>query len=103
MADTRVKRQNANVSMKMLEFYNELIRDLLQIPGSQTAYLELGEQADKGTFVKVCIELTPLQHIFNHTHMNYGKFPKISYTKGANKVTYANSADPDQMASSGAI
>ena len=27
----------------------------------------------------------------------YGKYPKLRYTKVANKMAYANSADPDQM------
>ena len=58
MADTRVKRQNPSVTMEMCEVYNELIKDLLQVPGSQTSYLELGEHAEKGTFIKVCMSLT---------------------------------------------
>ena len=33
----------------------------------------------------------------------YGKCPKISYTKVANKMAYANSADPDQTAPEGAV
>ena len=57
MADTRVKRQNPTVNMEMVEIYNELIKDLLQVPGSQTSYLELGEHAEKGTFIKVCIAI----------------------------------------------
>ena len=31
-------------------------------------------------------------------YFNYGKCPKISYTKVANNMTYANSTDPDQTA-----
>ena len=31
----------------------------------------------------------------------YGKFPKILYTKVADKMAYANSADPDQTAPHG--
>lgn len=54
MADTRVKRQNPTVTMEMFEIYNELIKDLLQVPGSQTAYLEPGDDALKGTYVKNC-------------------------------------------------
>ena len=53
MADTRVKRQNPTITFKMHELYNELIKDLLHVPGSQSHYLELGEHAEKGTFVKV--------------------------------------------------
>ena len=53
MADTRVKRQNPTITFKMHEIYNELIKDLLHVPGSQSHYLELGEHAEKGTFVKV--------------------------------------------------
>ena len=33
----------------------------------------------------------------------YGKCPKISYTKVADKMAYANSADPDQTAPKGAV
>ena len=33
----------------------------------------------------------------------YGKCPKISNTKGSDKMTYANSADPDWTASEGAV
>ena len=33
----------------------------------------------------------------------YGKCPKISYTKVADKMAYANSADPDQTAPEGAV
>lgn len=57
MADTRVKRQNPSVTMEMCEVYNELIKDLLQVPGSQTSYLELGEHAEKGTFIKNCTSM----------------------------------------------
>ena len=28
--------------------------------------------------------------------MGYGKYPKISYTKVADQMAYANNADPDQ-------
>ena len=37
-------------------------------------------------------------HLFD-----YGKCPKISYTKVSYKITYAKSADPDQTAPSGAV
>ena len=33
----------------------------------------------------------------------YGKGPKILYIKMADKMPYANNADPDQTASSGAV
>ena len=33
----------------------------------------------------------------------YGKCPKISNTKVSDKMTYANSADPDQTAPEGAV
>ena len=33
----------------------------------------------------------------------YGKCPKISNTKLSDKMTYANSADPDQTAPEGAV
>ncbi|XP_053394092.1 coiled-coil domain-containing protein 78-like isoform X2 [Mercenaria mercenaria] len=53
MADSRrVKRDNPIVSLEMFEVYNELIKDLQQVPGSSSSYLELGETAEKGTYVK---------------------------------------------------
>lgn len=53
MADSRrVKRDNPTVSLQMYEVYNELIKDLQQVPGSSSSYLELGESADKGTYIK---------------------------------------------------
>ena len=33
----------------------------------------------------------------------YGKCPNISYTKFADKMAYANNANPDQTAPSGAV
>lgn len=53
MADSRVKRQNPVVSLEMYEIYNELTKDLLQVPSGNSAYLELGTNAEKGTYVKV--------------------------------------------------
>ena len=35
--------------------------------------------------------------------MYYGKCPKNSNTKASDKMTYANSVDPDQTAPSGAV
>ena len=34
---------------------------------------------------------------------NYGKCPKIWYTKHSDKMAYANSVDPDQTAPEGAV
>ena len=36
-------------------------------------------------------------------YRNYGKCPKISNTKVSDKMTYVNSADPDQTAPKGLI
>ena len=33
----------------------------------------------------------------------YSKCPKIMYTKGSDKMSYANSADPDQISPEGAV
>ena len=33
----------------------------------------------------------------------YGKYPKNSNTKASDKMTYANSVDPDQTAPEGAV
>ncbi|XP_060564516.1 coiled-coil domain-containing protein 78-like [Ruditapes philippinarum] len=54
MADSRrVKRDKPIVSLEMFEVYNELIKDLQQVPGHNSAYLELGDTAEKGTYVKL--------------------------------------------------
>ena len=53
MMDTRVRRQNPSVTLQMYEVYNELVKDLLQVPGSHGAYLELAESAEKGIYPKV--------------------------------------------------
>ena len=49
-----------------------------------------------------------LYHIYMYMYIEnmiiiYAKCPKISNTKVSVKMTYANSADPDQVASSGAV
>lgn len=64
MADSRVRRQNPSVSLSMYEVYNELVKDLLQVPSSRSTYLELGVTAEKGTYVKVGILAFSLQQIF---------------------------------------
>ena len=38
-----------------------------------------------------------------HANNEYGKCPKLSYTKFADKMSYANSIDPDQTAPEGAV
>ena len=53
LAESRVRRQSPTVSLSMYEVYNEMIKDLLQVPSSRSTYLELGTTADRGTFVKV--------------------------------------------------
>ena len=51
---------------------------------------------------KFCIwKVIDATHIF--LILAYGKCPKISYTKIADKMAYANSVDPDQTAPSGAV
>ena len=48
--------------------------------------------------------VSPHSHLTLHISPdNYGKCPKIYYTKVANKMAYANNADPDQTALSGAV
>ena len=44
-----------------------------------------------------------LYHIYMYMIIIYAKCPKISNTKVSDKMTYANSADPDQAAPSGAV
>ncbi|KAL3867861.1 hypothetical protein ACJMK2_040707 [Sinanodonta woodiana] len=54
MQDTKVRRQNPQVELEMYEVYNELIKDLLQVPSGATgAFLELGETAEKGVHIKI--------------------------------------------------
>ena len=36
-------------------------------------------------------------------HQHYSKYPKNSNTKASDKMTYANSVDPDQTAPEGAV
>ena len=45
------------------------------------------------------------RYCFMNTQLSceYGKWPKISNTKVSNKMTYANSADPDQTAPEGTV
>ncbi|KAJ8306101.1 hypothetical protein KUTeg_016646 [Tegillarca granosa] len=53
MSDTKVRRQNPTVSLEMMEVYNELIKDLLKVPGGgSAAYLELTDSAEKGVHAK---------------------------------------------------
>ncbi|XP_033737575.1 coiled-coil domain-containing protein 78-like isoform X1 [Pecten maximus] len=53
MADTKVRRHSPTVTLQMYEVYNELIKDLLQVPGvTGGAYKDLTESADKGVHVK---------------------------------------------------
>ena len=40
---------------------------------------------------------------FDEARHRYSKCPKILHTKVANKMAYANSADPDQTAPEGAV
>ena len=42
-----------------------------------------------------------IHFLFGEGH--YSKCPKILYTKVADKIAYANSADPDQTASEGVV
>ena len=45
----------------------------------------------------------PDRNIFSTKSNEYGKCPKISYTKVSDKMIYTNIADPDQIAPEGAI
>ena len=53
MYDNRLGRDQ-QVKLEVYEVYNELIRDLQQVPGVQRAYLETEETAETGPHVKVC-------------------------------------------------
>ena len=44
-----------------------------------------------------------LSHTKDKWYIQYGKCPKISHTKMANKTAYANSAVPDQTVPEGAV
>ncbi|XP_071137257.1 coiled-coil domain-containing protein 78-like [Mytilus edulis] len=52
MMDTRVRRQNPTVTLQMYEVYNELVKDLLQVPGGGASYCDLAESANRGVYVK---------------------------------------------------
>lgn len=67
MKDTKVRRQNPRVSMSMVEVYNELVKDLLQVPGGGSAYLDLHETPEKGVHVKVS---SLLQYLYRKWNMN---------------------------------
>lgn len=58
MMDTKVRRQNPVVTLQMYEVYNELIKDLLQVPGGGGSYCELAETANRGVYVKNGSEVT---------------------------------------------
>ena len=47
--------------------------------------------------------LSPLWKRVYSRRKEYGKCPKISNTKVTDKMTYANSTDPDQTALKGAV
>ena len=42
-------------------------------------------------------------YVFVEKKSDYGKYPNILYPKVANKMKYANSADPDQTAPEGTV
>ena len=44
-----------------------------------------------------------MSHSLGGHNLGYGKCPKTSNTKASDKMTYANSVDPDQTASEGAV
>ena len=60
-----------------------------------TAHLFFFSGAGRDLFL-ACLGQLVLKH-------DYSKCPKILYTKVANKMVYANSADQDQTAPSGAV
>ena len=40
--------------MQMFEVYNEMVKNLLEVPQGQLVYGEITENADNGIHVKVC-------------------------------------------------
>lgn len=52
MMDTKIRRSNPVVTLQMYEVYNELVKDLLQIPGGGSSYCDLAESANRGVYVK---------------------------------------------------
>ncbi|XP_025111597.1 coiled-coil domain-containing protein 78-like isoform X1 [Pomacea canaliculata] len=48
----KLSQQDAQVSMQVLEVYDELIRDLLQVPHGGAGFLDVSETAGKGTQAK---------------------------------------------------
>ena len=47
--------------------------------------------------------LGPWKFVLDMGSLSYGKYPKNSNTKMSDKMTYANSVDPDQTAPEGAV
>ena len=45
----------------------------------------------------------PMMFTYLPTLFTYGNYPKLLYTKVADKMSYANSIDPDQTAPEGAV
>ena len=66
---------------------------------SQESGLESSWRWDSGDDCIVCFIAWSLPlSSSNHLIMTYGKCPKILNIKVSGKITYANSADPDQTA-----
>ena len=56
---TRMTKQDPEVTMQMVEVYNELIKDLLRAPDRGSAgLLNVTETAEKGVHAKVCVAFT---------------------------------------------
>lgn len=51
--DKKLTLSKPTVTMQMYEIYNEVIKDLLQIPGGGGGYQEVSEDAPKGVHVRV--------------------------------------------------
>ena len=54
-------------------------------------------------FLSILLSTSLYKHVLWFKLCIYGKYPNNSNTKASDKMTYANSVDPDQTAPEGAV
>ena len=75
---------------------NQSFPDLVGPPLSMSAHLRFGCLSIRNFYWSLRDTYIKVRNVF--LQPEYGKCPKILYTKVANKMAYANSVDPDQTA-----
>ena len=74
------------------------------ICASQSLFSRKNKKISKCALLKFLPSLLSVNYLDTLTlFYNYGKCPKILYTKVSDKIAYANSVDPDQTAPEGAV